>query len=52
MNNGDGSRLFNIDDGNAAEEKSVAISGLTLTGGDVFGDGGGIRNAENLTVTG
>ena len=52
MNNGDGSRLFNIDDGNAAEEKTVAISGLTLTGGDVSGDGGGIRNAENLTVTG
>ncbi len=55
-NTGDGYRLFNITDGNLGNQIEVAISGLTLTGGDVavgdlFGDGGAIRNFENLTLT-
>ena len=29
----------------------MAISGLTLTGGDVAGNGGAIYNRETLTVT-
>ena len=45
VNNGDGSRVFSVGGGN------VSISGLTLTGGDMFGDGGGIYNTANLTVT-
>ena len=54
---GDGYRIFNIDDGNIGNLIDVEISGLTLTGGDVpftdlSGDGGAIRNRENLTVTG
>ena len=51
MNNGDGSRVFNIDDGNDANLLDVSISGLTLTGGDVNGDGGAIFTRENLSVT-
>jgi hypothetical protein len=50
------SRKFNIDDGTAADI-SVAIFGMTLTGGNLLGVGAGIRNAEDLiladsTVTG
>jgi hypothetical protein len=59
VNNGDGSRVFNIDDGNNANRLDVSISGLTLTGGDEAGDvagrfdgGGAISSLENLTVTG
>jgi CSLREA domain-containing protein len=53
MNNGDGSRVFNIDDGSPLTTAVVEISGLTLTGGDVpgAGGGGGISSKENLTVT-
>ena len=57
MKNGDGSRIFNIDDGNAANLLDDSISGVTLTGGDVSGppagagSGGAIRSQENLTVT-
>ena len=51
VNNGDGSRVFNIDDGNDANLLDVSISGLTLTGGDVSGDGGAIFTRENLAVT-
>ena len=52
----DGFRIFNIDDGDAFAEIDVSISGLTLAGGDVkpgdfSGDGGAIRNRENLTLT-
>ncbi len=46
MNNGDGSRVFNIDDGNAGNLLDVSISGLTLTGGDVTGGGGAISHAR------
>ncbi len=48
---GNGSRVFNIDDGSTSSTKTVSISGLTLTGGDVSGDGGAIRCLENLTLT-
>jgi len=51
QDNGDGSRLFNIDDGNGSRVLEVAIRGLTLAGGDVSGDGGAILTRENLTVT-
>jgi len=50
-NNGDGSRIFNIDDGNRASNSPVTISGLTLTGGDVQRSGGAIRSQESLTIT-
>ncbi len=50
-NSGDGSRVFNIDDGNALSAINVGISGLTLTGGDVTGSGGAILSNENLTVS-
>jgi len=49
--NGDGSRVFNIDDSNAAADSPVVILGLTLTGGDVSGDGGAIFTRETLRVT-
>jgi CSLREA domain-containing protein len=49
-NDFDGSRVFNVDAG-PASVPNVSISGLTLTGGDVSGAGGAIRNVENLTVT-
>jgi hypothetical protein len=46
----DGFRIFNIDNGNATLI-DVVISGLTLTGGDTVGQGGGILNRENFTLT-
>ena len=54
--NFDGSRVFNVDDAiNSAVDNgiliNVAISGLTLTGGDTGFNGGAIRTRENLTVT-
>jgi hypothetical protein len=51
VNNGTGSRVFNITD-NANSLKSVAIRDLTLTGGDASGAGGGILTRENLTLVG
>ncbi len=49
-NDGNGSRVFNITDGNGTADKEVLISGLTLTGGDVNSSGGGIANGEILTL--
>ena len=46
----DGSRVFRMDDG-TGDAIPVEISGLTITGGDVPGYGGGILNAEQLTLT-
>jgi hypothetical protein len=43
-------RLFAINDGNAGNQISVSLFGLSLTGGNVTGDGAAILNAENLTV--
>src|SRR5262249_25604909 len=51
-NNGNGTRIFNVDDGNAAAI-NVTINSLTLTGGDVGGAsnaGGAILSKENLDV--
>ncbi|MEX0642439.1 MAG: choice-of-anchor Q domain-containing protein [Pirellulales bacterium] len=45
------SRVFSVDNGNAGTLINVAMSGLTITGGDVTDDGGGILNRETLTVT-
>ena len=47
---GDGARIFNIDDGMADMVRDVAISGLTLTGGDATSSGGAIFARENLRV--
>ena len=46
---GDGTRVFNVDNGQPALT-TVSIGGLELTFGDVTGDGGAIRNRENLTL--
>ena len=49
-----GTRVFNVDDGNFTNDKTVSISGLTLSGGNVTGvgnTGGAIRSRENLTLT-
>lgn len=43
-----GSRIFNILE--SVDANIVTISGLTLTGGDVWGHGGAIRNSGNLTI--
>src|SRR5262245_29333356 len=48
--NGDGNRIFNVDDG-AAGASTVAISGLTLANADVSVPGGAVRNTENLTLS-
>ena len=50
FNTGDGFRVFNIDDGVNFDEIDVELVGLTLTGGDVSGDGGAIFSLENLTI--
>ena len=50
VGNGDGFRIFNIDDGITNNQINVAISGMTLTGGDTAESGGAIRNLENLTL--
>jgi hypothetical protein len=47
----DGSRIFNVDDGNFSAKINVSISGLTLTGGDADGSGGAIFNGEHLEIT-
>ncbi|AFZ51172.1 beta strand repeat-containing protein [Dactylococcopsis salina] len=44
-------RIFNIDDGNDANVVTVTLDGLTISGGTVSGDGGGILNNENLTLS-
>jgi predicted outer membrane repeat protein len=55
-NNGDGSRIFKIDDANDANVLDVSVSGLMLTGGDISPInvaaelGGAIYSRENLDV--
>ncbi|ACB51890.1 hypothetical protein cce_2542 [Crocosphaera subtropica ATCC 51142] len=44
------SRVFNIDNNNNLSQILVRLEGLTITGGNVTGLGGGILNRENLTV--
>jgi CSLREA domain-containing protein len=48
-NDGDGSRVLNIDD-NTGALKHVEIVGLRLTGGDVSTAGGGVLVREDLTL--
>jgi predicted outer membrane repeat protein len=50
-NSGDGSRVIEIDDGDSETLQSIAISGVSLTGGDVDDGGGAIQCSENLSVT-
>ena len=47
---GNGSRIFNVNDSINGNLLNVTISGLTLTGGDKFEEGGAIRSLENLTL--
>lgn len=49
---GDGFRVFDIDDGNSGNTVNVTLQGMTLTGGDVSGDGGAIATREDLTIEG
>ncbi|MEM9352641.1 MAG: choice-of-anchor Q domain-containing protein [Planctomycetota bacterium] len=46
-NNSDGSRVLNINDGSFPENSRVAITGVTITGGD-SGSGAGIFSTEEL----
>jgi hypothetical protein len=48
MNNLDGSRVFNIDDGSFTTYLPVRISGITITGAD--NNGGALYSAETLTL--
>jgi hypothetical protein len=58
VKNGDGSRVFDIENGNGGNMLNASISGITLTGGDltafngVFtsGDGGAIRSYADLSL--
>jgi len=45
-----GRRIFKIDNGGFFNDLDVAISGLTLTGGNGAGPGGAIYTRENLTI--
>ena len=47
---GDGFRIFEVNDGDSNSLVDVSISGLTLTGGDTNRSGGAISNSENLTL--
>ena len=49
---GNGFRIFEVNDGDAGSSIDVSISGLTLTGGDNNDFGGAISNFENLTLDG
>ena len=50
LNNGDGSRVFEINNFLGTHIGVISISGLTLTGGDVAQNGGAISNVELLQV--
>jgi CSLREA domain-containing protein len=49
-NDGNGTRVFNVDDGNRDFNISVSLIGFSLRGGDVRGSGGAILNRELLVV--
>ncbi|MGD1699258.1 beta strand repeat-containing protein [Dapis sp. BLCC M229] len=44
------SRVLNVDDGDDTNEIAVSLSNLTITGGTVIGDRGGIYNQESLAI--
>jgi hypothetical protein len=48
-NNRDGRRVLSVND-NLSTNAEVLLRGLTLTGGDVNGNGGAIDNRETLTI--
>jgi hypothetical protein len=48
---GDGSRVMSINDGDGLSSIHVELIGLTLTGGDILGNGGAIETTESLTVS-
>ena len=50
VRNGDGNRVFNVDDGNDANLIDVEIINLSLSHADVAGVGGAVRNRERLTI--
>lgn len=50
VNDADGTRIFMIDDLDSSFLSSMSISGLTLLGGDVDGEGGAILNREDLDL--
>ena len=50
-NAGDARRVILVDDGDSAVNSTVVLNGLTITGGYVVGDGGGVLNQETLTIT-
>ncbi len=45
------SRVLNINDGDNSSFSTVTIDGLTITGGTIATDGGGIYNREDLTIS-
>jgi hypothetical protein len=49
-NDRDGSRIFNVHDGNSIADKTVLIRDLTITGGDTSSAGGAIFSGEHLTI--
>jgi len=49
--NGDGARIFNIDNGNNSTFLDVSVSGVCLTGGDAGSGGGAILSVENVLLT-
>ncbi|MBA3483472.1 MAG: hypothetical protein H0T51_16810, partial [Pirellulales bacterium] len=49
--NGTGSRVFEIDDGSSSLFSTVTMSNLTIMGGDVISQGGGIRSGEDLVLS-
>ncbi|MEM7317261.1 MAG: CSLREA domain-containing protein, partial [Planctomycetota bacterium] len=51
IDGGGANRVVNIDDGDPGVEISVELSGLTITGGFSNSDGGGIFNAEELSIS-
>ena len=51
MRNGDGIRVFRIDDGALGTFIDVEFIGVDIRGGDVVGRGGAIWSFENLTIT-
>jgi hypothetical protein len=50
LNNGDGSRVFNVDDGANGVFQEVILRGFIVTGADTFYGGGGILSRENLCL--
>jgi hypothetical protein len=49
-NDGDGSRIFRIDDGLESAQIDVSLANMRLTGGNASVDGGAILNLENLSI--